>query len=273
MNWKDFFYYQKGTRAAILLLLILIVLTLILNTLLIRLNRSEILLIQNDSIINEFAEFKESIKVNEYTTSRGKKQNRTETYKTQRKQENSFTKHSPSFPKSVNDSNVSKTDSSQRYNNTETNNQNSYCSNYHRVEKLKVGETISLNITDTTQWKKIPGIGSSYASRIVKYRDLLGGYVRKEQLMEVYGVDSELYSQIEPYIVEDSNYLKLNVNEMEFRDMLRHPYLNYKQVQAIVNLRDKKGDIVLIEELAMLDVFTAEDIARLELYLQFSSFP
>ena len=71
---------------------------------------------------------------------------------------------------------------------------------YPRVEKLSEGETISLNATDTAEWKRVPGIGTVYASRIVKYHERLGGFARKEQLLEVYGVDGELYARIAPYI-------------------------------------------------------------------------
>jgi tRNA U34 5-carboxymethylaminomethyl modifying enzyme MnmG/GidA len=53
------------------------------------------------------------------------------------------------------------------------------------------------------------------------------------------------------------------------RDLLRHPYLNYNQVQTIFNLRDKKGRISSIEELSLLDEFTDDDIERLRPYLQF----
>ncbi len=130
---------------------------------------------------------------------------------------------------------------------------------------------IILNNSDTVDWKKIPGIGSIYASRIVKYRDLLGGFARVEQLLEVYGIDNELYSSIIPYIYieTNTNLRKVQVNKSEFREMLRHPYLNYKQVQAIINLRRRKGDIVSINELSMLDEFTTDDIYRLEPYLEF----
>src|SRR5690606_32795545 len=81
--------------------------------------------------------------------------------------------------------------------------------NYIRIEKLSPGETISLNSSDTTEWKKIPGIGSSYSTRIVKYRTLLGGFINKNQLLEVYGIDSEMYSRISPYITEDPNFTKI----------------------------------------------------------------
>jgi DNA uptake protein ComE-like DNA-binding protein len=140
---------------------------------------------------------------------------------------------------------------------------------YPAKEKLSKGETVSLNETDTTVWKKIPGIGSVYAARIVKYRNLLGGFVRVEQLLEVYGIDQELFSRIAVYIESDGNFRKIQVNQSEFKELLRHPYLNYKQVQAITGLRRRKGNITSIRELSMLDEFTPEDILRLEPYLEF----
>ncbi len=140
---------------------------------------------------------------------------------------------------------------------------------YPRVEKLSEGETISLNSTDTTEWKKVPGIGTVYASRIVKYRERLGGFVRKEQLLEVYGVNNELYVRIAPYIESGGNVQQVRVNQLEFKELLRHPYLSYKQVQAIVNLRNRKGRVDSIRELGMLDEFTSDDIYRLEPYLEF----
>lgn len=275
VNWKDFFYYYRRTRYAVLLLLILIVLTLVLNILISRQNSSEFYLNQNDSIISEFAASRESLNTKENIASRVKPENGNITYNTQRKHGDVFVKQNKSIKRqsrifSENESDTSEwNNSTLRKHNTEIRTQNSYSTNYQQIEKLKAGETIFLNETDTTQWKKIPGIGSSYASRIVKYRDLLGGYVHKEQLMEVYGLDAELYSRIESYIVIDSNYTKLNINNLQFRSLLRHPYLSYKQVQAIMNLREQKGDIMMVEELAMLDEFTSEDIERLEPYLQF----
>jgi len=140
---------------------------------------------------------------------------------------------------------------------------------YPSVEKLSEGETIFLNETDTAKWKKVPGIGSAYASRIVKYRNLLGGFIRVDQLREVYGIDQEFFSRIAPYIESDGNFNKISINYMEFNELLHHPYLNYKQVQAIVSLRRKKGDIISIRELSILDEFTPEDILRLEPYLEF----
>ncbi len=246
MNWKDFLYFQKGDKSAIILLLILIVLVMLLNVFLSQRNSRDIVLVQNDSIVREFQEFQQSLRVNEaeenegtysdYANSRRTYPERNRTYENRNDQtENRATTYTP-FP---------------------------------RQEKLAEGETISLNSADTAAWKKIPGIGSSYAERIVKYRNLLGGFASVDQLLEVYGMDNELFARISPYVEPDGNFRKVQVNELEFKELLSHPYLNYKQVQAVMSLRKRKGNIQSINELGMLDEFTSEDIQRLTPYLEF----
>ena len=242
MWWKEFLYFQRGSKVAVILLLILIMLTLIFNAFIININSSEIVLQHNDSIINEF----EAISIQRRTN--------TQSGNYANSQKNLDYKDS-----TYNASTRSTVENQKGYTNT----------NYIRVEKLSPGEKISLNTSDTTEWKKIPGIGSSYSSRIVNYRALLGGYAHKEQLLEVYGIDAEMYSRISSYIEEDSSYSKIDINNLEFRNLLRHPYLNYSQVLVIVNLRDKKGDITSINELAMFEEFTSNDISRLQHYLGF----
>ena len=249
MKWKDFLYFRSGSKIGVTLLLILIVLSLILNILLSYRNSSPIVVMQNDSIVREFDAFLQTLKTadslpsiatSEPGSGRQAPRERSSSGRQSPYENSPRGDHRPSeFPR------------------------------YPRVEKLAEGETISLNNADTAEWKRIPGIGSVYAERIVEHRDRLGGFVRKEQLMEVYGVDSEMYGRISPYIEQDGGWKKVLVNKLKFKELLRHPYLSYKQVQAIVNLRDRKGNITSIRELAMLDEFTSEDIYRLEPYLEF----
>ena len=59
--------------------------------------------------------------------------------------------------------------------------------NYTTKYKEKV--VVELNSADTTILQKIPGIGSSFSKRIVKYRALLGGFYTVEQLAVVYGIE------------------------------------------------------------------------------------
>lgn len=135
--------------------------------------------------------------------------------------------------------------------------------------KLTTGETIELNSADTTILKKIPGIGSSYASRIVKYRASLGGFSSKNQLKEVWGMTSELYEGITPYITLERKIKRIRINSLSLDELRKHPYINYKQAKVIVDIRTRKGNIKSINRLALLDEFTEKDIKRLSPYLSF----
>ena len=255
MYWKDFFYYRRGSALAVVILLTLILLTLIFNAILSLRNPSEIVIEQNDSIVLEFIAFKDSLKTKKIVETNeiveiGNTRRTIESNQLLESQQSLENSQSLQSSQSLQPKG------------------NSYYHN-HISEKLSLGQVISLNEGDTSVWKKIPGIGSSYSSRIIKYKNLLGGYVNKEQLLEVYGIDNDLYVKISPFIQEDSNYTKVKINELEFKELLKHPYLNYKQVQVIVNLRQKKGDIISVNELSMLDEFTSEDIIRLDPYLDF----
>ena len=55
---------------------------------------------------------------------------------------------------------------------------------------------VELNSADTTALKTVRGIGSVFAQRIVKYRNLIGGFQSKEQLLDVYGITPERYEGI-----------------------------------------------------------------------------
>lgn len=260
MRWKDFLYFRKGSRIGVLLLLILILLAVLLNVLLSYRGSSPVVVMQNDSIVQEFDAFLRTLQVSDSASLGGAIESGLG---------EAGSRFSPATELSAGQSSARRGTVEQRQGVLNGTTPGTRYPRYPRVEKLSLGETISLNSADTTEWKKIPGIGTVYASRIVKYRERLGGFARKEQLLEVYGVDSELYARIAPYIEAEGSWRKVAVNQLEFKELLRHPYLSYKQVQAIVNLRHRKGRIDSLQELGMLDEFTSDDIYRLEPYLEF----
>ena len=268
MNWKDFLYFRKGSKIGVTLLLTLILMTLALNILLSYSDSPGITVSQNDSISQAFEQFLTTLKSNE-PDPYALQATRDARHSEQRDSRADYAEANPRDRSSESPSPSSLRGATQPTDKQESTPQRSDYPRYSRVIKLAEGETIGLNASDTATWKKIPGIGDVYSTRIVEYRDRLGGFVRKEQLLEIYGIDPDLYARISPYIEADGGCRPLLVNELEFKELLRHPYLNYKQVQAIMNLRRKKGEITTIRELAMLDEFTSEDIFRLEPYLSF----
>lgn len=117
-------------------------------------------------------------------------------------------------------------------------------------KKAKPIPILDINVADSTALIDLPQIGQVMASRIHRYRNRLGGFVAMEQLFEIKGMDNERFETIKPYIIlEHSDITKINVNQDEFKTLLRHPYLEYEQVKTIVNHREKKGFINNWEQL------------------------
>lgn len=140
---------------------------------------------------------------------------------------------------------------------------------YKYPTKLSEGETIELNSSDTSALKKIPGIGSGYANRIVKYRTLLGGYTNIIQLKEVWGMYDELYDKITIYVTLVPEIKKISINRVSFEELKAHPYISYKQATVITEIKERKGNIESINRLSLLEEFSPDDIRRLTPYLSF----
>lgn len=135
-----------------------------------------------------------------------------------------------------------------------------------RPAKLRMGEKVALNAADTTQLKLVPGIGSYFANQIVGYRERLGGYVDVSQLREIEGFpDSAL-----PYFSTGNAAIrKINVNRLTLNQLKRHPYINFFQAREIVDYRRLRGSLSSMEELRLLKDFAPSDIERLSPYVEF----
>lgn len=109
---------------------------------------------------------------------------------------------------------------------------------------------LELNSADSIDLLSLYGIGKAFSRRIIKYRSLLGGYYTSEQLLEVYGMDSNRYLGFHNKIRVDTNLIrKINLTTVEFRELLRHPYVQYDMVKSYVNYRDRNGPPVSLSML------------------------
>jgi DNA uptake protein ComE-like DNA-binding protein len=101
-------------------------------------------------------------------------------------------------------------------------------------------KAIELNSADSAALVSLPGIGPGFASKILRYRDKLGGYVAREQLLEVKGLDSARFTQIKDLLTLDTAGIrKMDLNTVTFKTMLSHPYFEYYLVKAIFNYKDR----------------------------------
>lgn len=129
---------------------------------------------------------------------------------------------------------------------------------------------VEINTADTLKLDEIKGIGAAFARRIANYRDRLGGFYKKEQLMEVYGLDSSKFEEIKGQIQIDASVLrKININTADFEAMKNHPYLKYKQINAIVQYRKQHGNYTSIADLKKILILSPQTIDQLAPYLQF----
>ena len=109
---------------------------------------------------------------------------------------------------------------------------------------------VELNSADSVQLCMLPGIGSWYAHRIMEYRKKLGGFYQEDQLLEVYGMDTVRLNRFRPYFHIDTTFIqKMDLNEVEFKELLRHPYMEYYIVKAIFQHKDKHGDFQSVADL------------------------
>ncbi len=124
------------------------------------------------------------------------------------------------------------------------------------------------NSCDTTVLKNIPGIGSGYAKRIIKFRDMLGGFVNAEQVKETYGLPPEVIDELLKYGSVKSGVKRLKINTLAIADF-KHPYLKFFQTKAIVAYREQHGAFKSAEDLKQIKVLDEATIQKIEPYLEF----
>lgn len=117
--------------------------------------------------------------------------------------------------------------------------------------KPKQVQTVEINNADSIGLMQVYGIGPVFAKRILAYRADLGGFLKLEQLKEVYGVDDEYYDQLAEQLYVDSTAInRLSVKDAEFKALLKHPYLSYPDVLAIVKYRENQDQINGVQDLS-----------------------
>jgi DNA uptake protein ComE-like DNA-binding protein len=125
---------------------------------------------------------------------------------------------------------------------------------------------VEVNQADSAQLEALPGIGPVLASRIIKYRKLLGGFYEVAQLREIYGMSDELWLKASPRFVADPIAIKkIDINFLSQSELGRHPYIGFRQAKKIVRSRDTKGKFSGKEELAAL--FSSDSLQHLMPYL------
>ncbi len=137
---------------------------------------------------------------------------------------------------------------------------------FTKFKKEKI--SVDLSTADSTELEKIPGIGPSFARRIINYRNKLSAYYSLEQLRDVWGMSDSLFQKIKPYLyVSDTMPGTLNMNTISIQDFGKHPYVGYALAKVIISYREQHGAFKSIDEMRKVPVLTDEFFQKLAPYL------
>ena len=128
-----------------------------------------------------------------------------------------------------------------------------------------------INLADTNQLKILNGIGTVLSNRIIKYRELLGGYSNIDQLDDVYGLRGKSLEILKSAVFIDSLFVpeKIAINFSNWEEMVKHPYINSQLANDILKMRSEKGYINNIDRLLDIPYLNDSLLWRIEPYIEF----
>jgi len=129
--------------------------------------------------------------------------------------------------------------------------------------------SVDINTADTSVWKSIPGIGSYRAKRIVRFREVLGGFVSVDQVRDTRGLPDSTFQVMLPYLKASPIPRLLFINRASYDALKRHPYINRNLANSIVKNREKFGRFNGPEDLRRLRLITDKNLPTLLPYFSF----
>lgn len=127
---------------------------------------------------------------------------------------------------------------------------------------------IDVNQADTTAFIALPGIGSKLASRIVNFRNKLGGFYSVEQVGETFGLPDSTFQLIKPRLqCATVAVQKININTADANTLKQHPYIRWNVANAIVQYRQQHGVFSTREQLQQIVLVTPELYHKIEQYI------
>lgn len=130
-------------------------------------------------------------------------------------------------------------------------------------------EAIDLNLCTAEDLVTLPGIGPVLSVRIIRYRSLLGGFVERSQLKEVYGLDSSVVRMIESRLTLTLDSVRpLSLDSVTFGDLARHPYLGYEAARRITRYRSVSKESLTLGAMVSSGVITPDQAERIAPYVR-----
>lgn len=137
-------------------------------------------------------------------------------------------------------------------------------------KQLETLNRILFSEADSITLQIVPGIGQATASRVIKYRENLGGFHSKKQLLEVFGIKEETADAVWEFFEFDPKiYRKIKINSAMIEDLASHPYISYGEAKVLIAFRNQHGAFSSAEDLLKVKIFKTEWIEKIKPYLEF----
>ncbi|MCS6935688.1 MAG: helix-hairpin-helix domain-containing protein [Chitinophagales bacterium] len=134
--------------------------------------------------------------------------------------------------------------------------------------RQNINAAIDVNAADSAAWESLPGIGPVLATRIVRYREALGGFVQIEQLREVWGMPDSTYQKIRNRLsIADVTPRKIPINTADEETLRNHPYIRHRLARLIVQYRQQHRRIQSSDELMKIPLVNDSMMRKLQPYI------
>lgn len=124
---------------------------------------------------------------------------------------------------------------------------------------------VDINTADTTLLKRIPGIGSYFARKVIALRLQRKAFTAVEDLLTIHNFPEAALT----YMTVSQTFPSLRVNTMSLQELQSHPLLTRIQASDIVALRRTSGRIKTMEDLRLINSFRPEHLSRIAPYVVF----
>ncbi len=137
-----------------------------------------------------------------------------------------------------------------------------------KIRNVKKQRVVELNRADSAELVSLKGIGGYYASKILDYRGKLGGYFDVRQLREL-NLTYFNFDSMSRYLCADTSLIvKRYIGDYTFKNLLRHPYLDYETLVLIFDYKRElaEGDTLTIKKLSAAGVIRSTQAMKLSYY-------
>lgn len=139
---------------------------------------------------------------------------------------------------------------------------------FGKKEKITI---IDINIASQEELIKVYGIGPGLSERILKQKEILGGFVSMEQMNDVWGLSPEVVEKLKERFKVGviPNVKKIKVNDASAKELQQFPYFRYPLNKEIVTYRSMNNGIKNSEDLIKIKGFPIEKLKIIEKYLEY----